>query len=70
MAVHPKLKAFIDDLLNEPAKWARFRTSPEAVANEAGLTPEELDLLQNGPKDKLLDALGKTDAGFTAYMIW
>lgn len=64
------LKQFIDDLTNDPQKWARFRTEPLAVIDEAGLSADDKAVLTTRCVDDVRRVLGVDQSRPSAVIIW
>lgn len=60
----------MDDLVNDPAEWARFRVEPKTMIEKADLSEHERKLVTEGPLDELLKYLG-SGTGYTSFfVIW
>ncbi|MEM9291920.1 MAG: hypothetical protein AAGD01_09585 [Acidobacteriota bacterium] len=59
---------FIDDLVNDPDKWAQLRTQPQEVLSNSGLSQSEQDMLTKGSVNELSGDTGR-DPNKLASMI-
>jgi hypothetical protein len=64
------LALFLNRVLNDPNEWARFRKEPQQMMQAANLTPQEQQLLTQGPPDELRKYIGADPSQFSAIMVW
>lgn len=64
------LALFLNRVLNDPNEWARFRKEPQQMMQAANLTPQEQQLLMQGPLEDLRQYIGAQPGQFSAVLIW
>jgi hypothetical protein len=64
------LALFLNRVLNDPNEWANFRKQPQQMMQAANLTPQEQQLLMQGPLEELRKYIGAQPGQFSAVLIW
>lgn len=64
------LALFLNRVLNDPNEWARFRKEPQEMVRAANLSPNEQQLLMQGPVEELRQYIGAEPGQFSAIFLW